>query len=984
MSVNYCQLFFSILSYFCFFIKLVYNEEACTNGQPFKKSGICTLTCSKNDIFIDKICKPVSLNEDDIKNMIEIIKNYITNLIPSDINNDIIIEGDGITYQITTNILIRNNNQRDSLIHLDLSNECLSSIEEIITDDYFIILINIINTNYTTYFTENMIVVSNDIEKNINEICLGKKISFGIPVSIPSSTLSIYDSIYEKYNYDIFNINDLFYNDICELYTTKDKTDMPLIKRIEIYGVYALDTCGYNCKYNKYDKITNKIFCDCHIQNGEGVEKDDKKNIGEQMYDKLKEFLDLINLDVMLCFKLISNSKKNIVKNIGFMIMTITTFLFILTMIITCITLKQQITKITSNFRDLKIKMKKAILETLRDIKNQIKQKLEEQEKQNKEIIENKENEKKEPQEIKIAPNNLKLNLRDVEDEEEEEEEEDDDEEEEEEEDGDEVEVENKKNVIKEEPKKEEAISKNELENEWKNLTSKNDKNRDFNDNNYITNQNNINNYYQPQPYSFDYNQYYNNLQNYYNYLNYYNYINAIMNNNMNNFYNNYNNNNNNNENNDESIPEQSEEEISPRNNNNKFNLNKLKIIIPYDKIKEKIKGKNKDDKKKAKSKNKTKNKTKSKHSYKKTKTNDNKNKKNKMEFEINFMDFFKQNPPKKVVFNSEDELSSKKDDNSEYNTNENKNNINMNNNINFGEIIVYDKNNNINNNISNEKEKVNENDKTNIKGNVIKKKEDKNNIELNAEEERFYIFCGKNFFECLKKIPEEKRLDFFTDEELNYLDYEFAVDYDKRSFCKQYFSLLRRQNILIFCFSFCVTDYNLSIIKVSFFLFQIVLHLIISAFFFTDNTLNNIYDKKNKFDFSFMIKPIGLTFIICFGINLLSKPLIRSDIKVIRIKEEKDMLNEAIKSIRLKFIFYFIISMIFIIFGWFYISCFCAVFNNTQIILFKCALYSFIANVIYPFIFCLLAIAVRRCAIGDQNKGKKCLYEFSKILSYI
>lgn len=52
------------------------------------------------------------------------------------------------------------------------------------------------------------------------------------------------------------------------------------------------------------------------------------------------------------------------------------------------------------------------------------------------------------------------------------------------------------------------------------------------------------------------------------------------------------------------------------------------------------------------------------------------------------------------------------------------------------------------------------------------------------------------------------------------------------------------------------------------------------------------------------MIRPLGLTFIICFGVNLLFKPLIRSDRKVIRIKEEKDMLDEAIKSIRCKFIF--------------------------------------------------------------------------------
>ena len=1027
VMTNY-HLYFSMFLFLIFLIKLVYNHETCTEEQPYKKSNECTSTCTENDIFITKICIPVSFNEDDITNMIENIKNYISNLNPSDINEDILIEGEGITYQITTNNLIENENQENNLIHLTLSDECLSSIGEATTNDYFIILINVINTNYTTYNTDKIILKSNDIESTLNELCLGKTVSFAIPVSISSSILPIYESIKEEYDYDIFNIDDSFYTDICELYTTEDKIDISLSKRIELFGDYSLEVCGIYCDYHKYDIETNKIFCDCEIKNGEEEVNKGKKNLGRQISDKLKEFLDLINFDVMLCFKLLFENKVQLIKNAGFMLMTITLFLFLLIMIIICCILKNKITKIALNFPGLKIKMKKYILEKLQDIKMQIKQELNNQVKNNNVVIEKedeKENEieKKEPQAIKIAPNqnsNLKLNLQDEEEDEEEEEEEDDEEGEEEED-----EVEDKKDqIIKDEPKieepkeeeiipkkGEEIISKNENENISKNNEENMEENnrtnteerKDTIDNNVV---NLNNNNYQPQPqsqpYPFDYNQYYANLQNYYNYLNYYNYMNAIISQNMNNFYNNINNNNNNNNNNDENFPEQSEEEISPRNNNNAFTPNKLTLVIPYDKIKEKIKSKNKDEiKKPKKTKNKTKgknnknkpleNKNKSKKTKNKSKSkspqkNKNKGNKGNMKFEINFKEFFKQNPPKKVIISNEEEISSKKDDiNSLYNFNENQNQNNLNRKSNMSSmnnIVIYD--NNKNNNINDGKQNFNQIQNGNDITNALNKKDDIDNIQLNIEEEKLYKFGSQSFYDCLKKLPEEKRLEFFTDEELNSLDYQYAVDADKRSFFSQYFAFLKRQNILLFCFSYCANDYNLSIIKFSFFIFEVVLFIVISAFFFTDNTLNNIYDKKNKFDFKFMIRQLGLTFIICFGLNLLFKALIRADSKVTEIKEEKESIDNVVKSIRCRLTFYFIFSMIILIFGWFYISSFCFVYRNTQIILFKCAAYSFIATIFYPFIFCLLAAAFRNCALGDQNKGKKCLYEFSKFLSYI
>ena len=342
-----------------------------------------------------------------------------------------------------------------------------------------------------------------------------------------------------------------------------------------------------------------------------------------------------------------------------------------------------------------------------------------------------------------------------------------------------------------------------------------------------------------------------------------------------------------------------------------------------------------------------------------------------------------KPNPPKKVKNNNNDlatskntELNfnsieeSKKDVNSLYNLTERENksnqinknlksNKNINNNIN-----VYNKNQN------------NENIQIN---NINNKKENEIKVsELNIK------FGSIEFYQKLMKIQEENRMQFFTDEELNNLEYQYAIEIDKRSFCKLYFSLLKKQNILIFCLSYCVHDYNLSIMKFSFLMFQIIIFITVSTFFFTDNTLNNIYENKNKFNTSFMIRQLAFTFLICLGIDLIFKILIRTDNKIIEIKQETVNLKDGISRIKCKFIFYFIFSLIIILFGWFYISCFCAVFSNTQIILIKCAGYTLAVTFIFPFIFCLISPSFRYCSLRSKEKNKKCLYGLSKIMTFI
>ena len=1019
---------FSMIILILYMNKFVYNIEACINNEAYMKLNKCVSICNEKEIFIDKICYPISLNETDIKNMYEIIKSYIKNKSINDIRKEIIIKGEGIIYQITTNKLIQSESISNNSIKLNLGEECLKIVNEELKIDYYIILINIINSNYTSS-TKGIKIFIENIDFDINLLCGGKTISLEIPVKIPKEILINYEKLINKYNYDILNLNDLFYIDICKIYTSEDKTDMTLSKRISFFGSHAISPCAENCKYNNFDIKTNKIFCSCYLEAGEEI-NEEKRNIGQQIYDKIAEFLDLINFDVMFCIKLVFSNKVNkIYSNYGFMIMTIIIFLFILCMIITCFIFRQKIIYIVSNFKNLKMKFRNIYHEEINKIDN-------ENNKANFENIkkENNENNK----EINIPPSLNKENIlilngkneeEDEEDEEEEEEEEEDDDEEEEEEDDEEEENEkldkkkdkkdnektnedNEKNGDKNgkfEDKNEDENNKKEIifpkEEEKKIFEVPNNKN-ELSDSNILSprilerDSINISNPSLSQQKYLDYNKY---IQDYNNYINYIQYYNNYINNYINSL-NYFNNINNNNYNNNFNISPQNLNQPSQNDSHKPTDMGLFQLIIPYDKIKDKIKEKKNKDQIKINRTNKKNKKTKNRNNiinnvenvqYKKKKKQRKKNDKKNIEkepkqFKINLLDVLKPNPPKnnkiininninelqnspKVDLKKDNYIESKKDDNSVYNLSDNQNNRNRQNKKNYRDgIILY------NQNLKNKNDLISQKDNTKIKEN------DEKISELSSQEEEEMIFGSEEFYKSLMNIPQEKRMEFFIDEELNSLEYQYAIKIDKRSFCKVYFSFLKKQNIFIFCLSYCCNDYNLSIMKISLLLFQISLFIIINAFFFTDNTLNYIYEKKNKFDLSFMIKQLGLAFIICYGINIIFKILVRSDSRIIEIKLANKNLLDGIKCLKYKFIIYYILSLMIIFFGWFYISCFCAVFYNTQIILLKCALYSLASTFVYPFFICLISSSIRICSLKDEKMDKRCLYGFSKILSYI
>ena len=78
----------------------------------------------------------------------------------------------------------------------------------------------------------------------------------------------------------------------------------------------------------------------------------------------------------------------------------------------------------------------------------------------------------------------------------------------------------------------------------------------------------------------------------------------------------------------------------------------------------------------------------------------------------------------------------------------------------------------------------------------------------------------------------------------------------------------------------------------------------------------------------------------------------------------------------------FFVVGILLIIFCWYYIAAFGAVYPNTQVYLIKDTLISFIISMCYPFLYNLIPGLFRFPALKAKKNDKKSLYDFSKILS--
>ena len=227
------------------------------------------------------------------------------------------------------------------------------------------------------------------------------------------------------------------------------------------------------------------------------------------------------------------------------------------------------------------------------------------------------------------------------------------------------------------------------------------------------------------------------------------------------------------------------------------------------------------------------------------------------------------------------------------------------------------------------------------------------------------------------------------NDQEMNSLEYNQAIKIDKRTYLKYYCSLLKRKQLLLFAF-FPNNDYNLVELKISLLFLSFSLYFTINGFFFSDATMHKIYKDKSSYNIIYQIPIMLYSTFISKALNIILRQLSLSENNILSIAQTKDYKNavkkskKVLKCLRIKFLLFFLLRIIILLFCWYYISCFCAVYINTQVALICDTFISYGLSMIYPFGFNLLPGIFRFAALKAKRKDKKCLYKLSNIISLI
>ena len=244
-------------------------------------------------------------------------------------------------------------------------------------------------------------------------------------------------------------------------------------------------------------------------------------------------------------------------------------------------------------------------------------------------------------------------------------------------------------------------------------------------------------------------------------------------------------------------------------------------------------------------------------------------------------------------------------------------------------------------------------------------------------------------------KDKEKKENEEFLDEEeyanmdnfqLNNLSYIEACRYDKRPFLKIYWSVLMREHILLFTF-LSRNDYNLFYIKIERFLVLLCTQMAMNGLFFSDESMNKA-NKSDDYNFVQQLPKIIFSLIATHIIEVLLCYLSMTDIAIYKIKElskskrNEEQIVDTIKCMKRKLVGFFIATFLLFLFYWYFISAFCAVYQNTQKTFLLDSLIGIIMQFIDPFFIYGLKIILRHVSMtkcSDQKCG--CVYKTSDLI---
>ena len=163
-----------------------------------------------------------------------------------------------------------------------------------------------------------------------------------------------------------------------------------------------------------------------------------------------------------------------------------------------------------------------------------------------------------------------------------------------------------------------------------------------------------------------------------------------------------------------------------------------------------------------------------------------------------------------------------------------------------------------------------------------------------------------------------------------------------------------------------------------------------LNVFFFSDESMHNIYVSGGEFNFFDHVTQMFLTTLVSQLLSVFLNFLTITDIHYYNIKSmalnelNKKKIVSVMKLIKCKIIVYYIFTFILFFFDWYTITAFCAVYRNTQNIFIIDSISSFIMGLIYPFVLYIFPAGLRLLSLmATEKKNLECLYSLSDIIPF-
>ena len=160
------------------------------------------------------------------------------------------------------------------------------------------------------------------------------------------------------------------------------------------------------------------------------------------------------------------------------------------------------------------------------------------------------------------------------------------------------------------------------------------------------------------------------------------------------------------------------------------------------------------------------------------------------------------------------------------------------------------------------------------------------------------------------------------------------------------------------------------------------------NGLFFSHESMHHLYVNNGEYSFVQQIPQILYSLIVSHILEVFLCYLSMTDTSVYQIKglskEEKsgEKILDIIECMKKKLVGFFVFTFFLFLFYWYFISAFCAVYQNTQKIFLRDSLTSFINSMIDPFLIYGITMILRLSSLSCCCRKKcGCLYKISDLI---